>query len=425
MNALLGLGYSFLKGKLSLEDQAVLGELQIAHQNLVVESAQVEELFEALEADFNITFDLDRLDVDENLEEIRIFRSQVQHVQAQTDAEALNRYLGLLHQCVDALGEDDLDALPANVKALVEARDDRDRYEAYLSAFRDVVSEHLGNLPSDTPLSHGELADAVIARLKSDRSIINDLVATAEGQKQAILQALCLANERRISKTTTELIVVDADSDWQHLHQALLSQIGNLKGLIEEFQSSQESLAHQAVELVRFRTALTALKNSDLVQEHVDILPADLAELVEHFRAKMGEIANLKARLREFERVGQGGEKPPAPVVIVAKVEPKKPAPASGRPKKQEAPPRVSLPSWNYVTSPEIMVEYVRVRANGMDHARACREANVEPAERTTVSANMATTVQRAKEYSGVEREEYLANLLERWRVRASIRRAA
>ena len=360
MNALVGLGYSFLKGKLSLEDQAVLGELQIAHQNLVVESAQVQELFEALEADFNITFDLDRLDVDENLEEIRIFRSQIQHVQAQTDAEALNRYLGLLHQCVDALGEDDLDALPANVKALVESRDDRDRYEVYLSAFRDVLSEHLGHLPSDTPLSHGELADAVIARLKSDRSMINDLVATAEGQKQALLKALGEAVAKKLPNGSEELTVLDARLPWEDISSALLDQIGK-----------------------------------------------------------------LKARIQEFERVGQGGEKPPAPVVIGAKVEPKKPALAPGRPKKQEAPPRVSLPSWNYVSSPEIMVEYVRVRANGMDHERACREANVDPAERTTVSANMATTVQRAKEFSGVEREEYLANLLGRWRIRASIRRAA
>ncbi len=199
------------------------------------------------------------------------------------------------------------------------------------------------------------------------------------------------------------------------------------KELIKERDALREE-NEKLIEADReFRNALSELFHKEFDPElaSANMLCQAVEARIDENESLKKDLEAAKAQIEAFERVGQGGEKPPAPVVIVAKVEPKKPAPAPGRPKKAEAPPRVSLPSWNYVTSPEIMVEYVRVRANGMDHARACREANVEPAERTTVSANMATTVQRAKEYSGVEREEYLANLLERWRVRASIRRAA
>jgi hypothetical protein len=370
MNVLITLGYDALASALnpSPRERAILAEIRLAHLALDRDSELVTDLFERLESDFNIRFDLDRLDVEENLEEVRIMKDHWVRGQAAENALVLDRYLGWLHQCADAIGEEDIAALPANVKALVEARDDRDRLEVYLNAFREVISEQLGKLPTDVPLSHGELADEIIARLKSDSSQINELIAIAEGQKRAIISALGEALAKKLPDGSEQLTVIDAEKPWEELAQALVAQV-----------------------------------------------------------------VSLKAQLEAYERVGQGGEKPPAPVVILEKVEAKKPAPAPRKiakpadPSLEESKPvgLLSQVGWPYLTSPEIMVQYVRLRANGTEHGRACAEASVHASERTQVSANLASTVQRAKDRLGIDREEYLDALLRRWQLRASIGRAA
>lgn len=370
MNPLISLGYDALSTALNpcARERDILTEIRLAHFALDRESEQVAELFERLESDFNIRFDLDRLDVDENLEEVRIMKDHWVRGQAAENALVLDRYLGWLHQCADAIGDENLEALPANVKALVEAQDERDRLQVYLNAFREVFQEHLGQLPTDEPLSHGELHDAIIARLRSDRSQINELIATAEGQKRAIVKALSATLSTNLPDGRSIRADLAVDRPWEELAEFLLAQI-----------------------------------------------------------------VSLKAKIESYERVGQGGEKPPAPVVIQEKVEAKKPAPAPRRTAKPIALPAeeskpivaISQAGWPYLTSPEIMIHYIRLRVNGAEHGRACVEANVHPSERTLVSGNFASTVQRARERTGIDREEYFDALLKRWQLRASIRRAA